>query len=603
MGVVKGWRALDDFLSGIFPFIWRHLRRAIDIRERIRINEETLHLILAGAVGIIGGLTNVVFYGCIEVLMRLTLGGSGDVVEIAEVMSWWQRLAVPGVGALAAGLVLYWGLRLAGKQGASNLLEVVVSGNGRLPMRTAAVKALSSLLSIATGASIGREGSVTQVAATLSSKFGQLFKWPPYRLRLLVACGAASGMAAAYNAPVAGSIFAAQIVLGNFAMNLFAPVIFAAVVATMVSRYFFGIEPFYKIPDFNFTFFSQLPWFIVLGIFSGLLSAGFLKMMRLSEKWFAKVQAPIYVRLMLGGLVVGVLAIWFPDVWGNGYSAITRILHDPMSHWSVLFLLLAKFVAIAVCVGSGMVGGVFTPTLFLGASLGAFLGLVLNALHWTALPTGAFALVGMGSVLAGTIHAPLLAMIMIFEISLNYSIMPPLMLACAVATLVARAVHAESVYTEPLRQKGISPHPDLERFDEATEKFVGEIMREPVPPVRENANFQKLAERFLTSTNNFIPVVDEMQKLVGVVALQDMKEYLHNGNEMSGVIAYDIMREAPQPLTPNQKLVEAFPILLASELRNVPVVNNRIENRLVGSIIRAEALQLISEALSARRAA
>ena len=601
--MVKGWRALDDFLSGIFPFIWRHLRRAIDIRERIRINEETFHLVLAGVVGIIGGLTNVVFYGCIEVVMWLTLGGSGDVVEIAEVMTWWQRLAVPVVGALGAGLVLYWGLRLAGKQGASNLLEVVVSGNGRLPIRTAMVKALSSLLSIATGASIGREGSITQVSATLASKFGQIFKWPPYRLRLLVACGAASGMAAAYNAPVAGSIFAAQIVLGNFAMNLFAPVIFAAVVATMVSRYFFGLEPFYKIPDYNFTFFSQLPWFIVLGIFSGLLSAGFLKTMRLSEKWFAKVQAPIYVRMMLGGLVVGLLAIWFPEAWGNGYAAITKILHDPMTHWSVLFLLLAKFAAIMACVGSGMVGGVFTPTLFLGAALGAFLGLGLNAMHWTALPTGAFALVGMGSVLAGTIHAPLLAMIMIFEISLNYSIMPPLMLACAVATLVARSVHTESVYTEPLRQKGISPHPDLERYDEATEKFVGEIMREPVPPVRENADFQKLAERFLTSTNNFIPVVDETQKLVGVVALQDMKEYLHSGHEMSGVIAYDIMREAPQPLTPNQKLVEAFPVLLQSELRNVPVVNNRIENRLVGSIIRAEALQLISEALAARRAA
>jgi chloride channel protein, CIC family len=601
--VVKGWRALDDFLGGVFPFIWRHLRKAIEIRERVRINEETLHLVLAGVVGVIGGLTNLLFWGCIELVMWLALGGSGEVVELAGVMTWWQRLIMPAVGGVSAGLILYWGLRLIGKQGASNILEVVVSGNGKLPMRTALVKAISSLVSIGTGASIGREGSVTQVAATLASKFGQLFKWPPYRLRLLVACGAASGMAAAYNAPVAGSVFAAQIVLGNFSMNLFAPVVFAAVVATMTSRYFFGIEPFYKIPPYDFTFFSQLPWFIVLGVFSGLLSAGFLKTIRLSDKWFGKIQAPLYVRTAIGGVIVGVLAIWFPSVWGNGYGAITHILHDPMTHWSVLFLLLAKFVAILACVGSGMVGGVFTPTLFLGAALGAFFGMVLNHLQWTALPTGAFALVGMGSVLAGTIHAPLLAMIMIFEISLNYSLMPPLMLACAVATLVARGLHSESIYTEPLRVKGISAHPEEDRFGEATEKFVGEIMREPVAPVRENANFQKLAERFLTSTNNFIPVIDEKQSLIGVVALQDMKEYLHTGHEMSGVIAYDIMREIPQSLTPNQKLVDAFPILLQSELRNVPVVNNRIENRLVGSIIRAEALQLISEALAAKRAA
>jgi CIC family chloride channel protein len=588
-------------LSGIFPLVRRNLRRALEIRDRIRINEETLHLILAGVVGVIGGLTNLLFYAFLEVVMWIALGGSGEVVEIAELMTWWGRLLTPAVGGLAAGLVLYWGLRLVGSQGASNILEVVVSGNGRLPMRTAIVKAFSSLVSIGTGASIGREGSITQVAATLASKFGQLFKWPPYRLRLMIACGAASGMSAAYNAPVAGSIFAAHIVLGNFSMNLFAPVIFSAVVATMVSRYFFGFEPFYKVPAFNFTYFSQLPWFIVLGLVSGLLSAGFLKMIRVSEDAFARIQAPIYWRTALGGLIVGLLAIVFPAVWGNGYGAIAMILHDPISSWSLFGLLCAKFIAILACVGAGMVGGVFTPTLFLGAAIGSLFGLILTELDWTSLPTGAFAMVGMGSVLAGVIHAPLLAMIMIFEISLNYSIMPPLMLACAVSTLVARGLHPESIYTEPLRLKGIAPNPEEERFGEATQTFVGEIMREPVAPVRENLGFQTLAERFLTSTNNFIPVVDDSERLIGVVALHDMKEYLHTGHEMNGVIAYDIMRETPQSLTPNQKLVDAFPTLLQSELRNVPVVNNRIENRLIGSILRAEALAVISEALAARR--
>jgi CIC family chloride channel protein len=332
-----------------------------------------------------------------------------------------------------------------------------------------------------------------------------------------------------------------------------------------------------------------------------LLSAGFLKAIKVSEDWFGKVKAPIYLRTALGGLIVGLLAVNIPAVWGNGYGAIGMILHDPVSSWSVFGLLCAKFIAILACVGAGMVGGVFTPTLFLGAAIGSLFGLVLNQLEWTSLPTGAFAMVGMGSVLAGVIHAPLLAMIMIFEISLNYSIMPPLMLACAVSTLVARGLHAESIYTEPLRIKGIAPDPDKERLGEATQTFVGEIMREPVPPVRENVGFQTLAERFLTSTNNFIPVVNDEQRLLGVVALHDMKEYLHSGHEMNGVIAYDIMREMPQALTPNQKLVDAFPTLLQSEFRNVPVVNNRIENRLVGSVLRSEALALISEALSARR--
>jgi CIC family chloride channel protein len=308
---------------------------------------------------------------------------------------------------------------LVGNQGASNILEVVVSGNGRLPMRTAIVKGISSLLSIGTGASIGREGSITQLTATFASKLGVVAKWPPYRLRLMVACGAASGMAAAYNAPVAGSIFAAYIVLGNFSMHLFAPIVFAAVIATLVSRYFLGVAVFYQVPQFDFTFLSQLPWFIVLGVVSGALAAAFLKALQLGESYFGKMKIPIYARLALAGAMVGAMAVWHPAVWGNGYGAITQILQKPVDPLSLSGLFAAKFVAIVVTVGAGAVGGVFTPTLFLGAALGALFGAGLNALDLTTLPNGAFALVGMGSVLAGTIHAPLLAIIMIFEISLN----------------------------------------------------------------------------------------------------------------------------------------------------------------------------------------
>jgi CIC family chloride channel protein len=600
--VVQGLRTLERLVRGTLPYLRRHLERLFFLRDLVRINEETFHLILAGIVGVMGGLVNLFFYACTELTMKLVLHDTGDVVEIAHLLPWWQRLAIPALGAVFSGLLLYWGLQLVGNQGASNILEVVVSGNGRLPMRTALVKSISSLISIATGASIGREGPITQMSATVASKLGQIANWPPYRLRLLVACGAAAGLAAPYNAPIAGSLFAAQIVLGSFAMNLFGPLVFSAVIATMVSRYFFGIRPFYEIPNYDFTYFSQLPWFVVLGVASGFLSAGFLKLLRWSEEGFAKLKIPIYWRLGIAGLVVGALAIQLPEVWGNGYGAITRILHGPTTEWFLVALFLSKLIATLASVGSGTVGGVFTPTLFLGAALGSLFGSSLKVLDLTALPTGAFAMVGMGSLLAGTTHAPLLAMIMIFEISLNYSIMPPLMLACTLSTLVSRGLHRDSVYTEPLRRKGITAHEDDERLGAATHTSVGEIMREPIPPVRPNTPFSELAARFLTSTNNFIPVVDENQSLVGVVALQDMKEHLHSGAEMNGVIAYDIMRESPATLTPNQKLTDAFPALLQSELRNVPVVNNRIESRLVGSVRRSEALQMISEALTARRA-
>ncbi len=591
---------LERIVSRAQAFFRRHWQRALRIRERLRFSEEALHLVLAGAVGIVGGLTNLLFFLSLESIMGFALRQSGDVVEIAQAMGRWQRLVTPALGGLAAGLVLYWGLRLVGKQGANNLLEVVLAGDGRLRLRSALVKALSSLLSIGTGASIGREGMITQLTATLASKGGQLAGWQPYRLRLLVACGAASGIAAAYNAPVAGSVFAAQIVLGNFSMHFFAPLVFASVVACIVSRSFFGIAPWYEVPPFDFTRLAQLPWFLVLGLLSGVLAAGFLKMLRYSEQFFNRLPWPIYGRIALAGLAVGALAIEFPLVWGNGYGAINQILKEPLTLWFLLGLFLAKLLATLLAVGSGTVGGVFTPTLFLGAGLGSLFGATLHAGGWTTMPTGAFALVGMGSVLAATIHAPLLAMIMIFEISLNYSVMPPLMLACAIATLMARRLHAESIYTEPLRIKGLAAERESQQLGAATQKSVGELMREPVPPLRQTATFREVADRFLTSPNNFLPVVDDHRRLLGMVALQDLKEYLNAGQELSGVIACDVMRPPPPCLTPSQRLLDVLPILLSSEQRNIPVVSSPAEFRLVGAVVRAEALGLLSEAIAVR---
>jgi CIC family chloride channel protein len=285
--------------------------------------------------------------------------------------------------------------------------------------------------------------------------------------------------------------------------------------------------------------------------------------------------------------------------------ATNRILHHEYlsEGFPLLFLaglLLAKLLATLATVGSGAVGGVFTPTLFLGASLGATFGLALQRIGGAeGLPTAVFAVVGMGSMLAATTRSPLLAMIMVFEISLNYSFMPPLMLGCVVATLVANRLHSESVYTEPLRRKGLWVSPEVGQLGAATEQTVGDLMRAPVPPVREGATLKEIANRFLTCPNNFLPVVDAKQQLVGMVALHDLKEYLNSREEFSAVIAYDVMRPPPPCVTPNQRLLDVLPVVLASELRNVPVVNTLKENRLVGALARAEVLNLFSEAIAA----
>ncbi len=596
--------ALDNLIVKGRAFLRRHWQQLLPIRDKLCFSEEAFHLVLAGGVGVIGGLVNLCYYYAMESVKGFFLRRPGDPVEVAEMMNYWGRLITPTLGGLIAGLVLYFGLKFAGPQRSTNILEVVVAGDGKLPLRSGLVRFLSSLVTIGTGGSIGREGGIVELSATLASKWGQLAKWPPYRLRLLVGCGAASGIAAAYNAPITGAVFASLIVLGNFSMNLFAPLVFASVVATMITRTFFGIKSWYAPPSFDFTSVTQLPWFVLLGVATGLLGSLFLRLLNLSGELFGKIRVPLYIRLMLGGLIVGLIATQFPEVWGNGYVITNRILHEqflnePAPLLFIAALLLAKLLATLATVGSGAVGGVFTPTIFLGASLGAAFGLALNRLGFAhGMPVAVFAVVGMGSMLSATTRSPLLAMIMVLEISLDYSLMPPLMLACVVSILVARKFHPESIYTEPLRRKGVTVEGESAKAGAATERMVGDLMRVPVPPVRENATLRQMANRFLTSPNNFLPVVDAQQQLIGMVALQDLKEYLNAGEELSAVIAYDVMRPPPVCVTPGQRLLDVLPVVLASEQRNIPVVNTLLEYRLIGALSRAEVLTLFSEAIA-----
>jgi len=609
--VVFSGRTWERIVTAAQAFFRRHWQRALILRDWIRLTEEAVNLLIAGGVGLVAGLTTWAYLGANQLIQWAVLGQAGDLLEIAEHLPAWQRVLAPTAGGLAAGLILYWGLKLIGTPGLSNLLEVVVAGDGRLSLRTAIINGLSSLVSISTGASIGREGLLIQLSSTLASKAGQLVKWPPYRLRLLVASGASAGVAAGLNAPIAGAVFAAQIVLGNFSMNMFAPLVVSSVVASIVSRGFFGIRQWYDVPRFDFTRLTELPWFILLGILSGILGAFFLKAVRRTEQIYNNTGWPLYLRLASAGLMVGIIAIVFPEVWGNGYSAGTRMLHGDISQrihlipgvppelQFIIGLLIAKFLATVITVGSGTVGGIFTPTLFIGAGLGSVFGAVLH-FSGTPVPTGIYALVGMGSLLAATTHSPLLSILMIFELSLNYSIMPPLMLACVISTLIARRFHHESIYTEPLRRKGVELQRESTHVGAATELTVGDILRPPVPPLQENTPFREIADRFLTQTFNFLPVVDKKGHLLGVVALHDLKEWLSAGHELNGVIAYDVMRPPPACLTPVQKLTDVLPILLTSEIRNVPVVNNLSESKLIGTIARSEALALLSEAISAQ---
>ena len=593
--------------------------------NRIMANEEAFHLVLAASIGVIGGLVNLVFFFLVNLIQWVIFRETDNPAVLAQGLSAFERIIIPTLGGLLAGFVLLLRTHLSGSKKVTNVLEAVAVGDGRLGMRSTLIHAWSSLLSIGTGASIGREGAITQLTATFASKWGQFHRWQPYRLRLMVACGAAAGLAAAYNAPIAGALFAALVLVGNFSMNLFAPLVMASVVATMVSRFWFGIEPWYELPESidysQAARLSQMGWFLVLGIISGAGGAFFLKSIQNAQSATGKYAWPSWAKLGLAGLAVGLIALVFPGVWGNGYEITNQILHGESSEtgfteliqgsvlsdlqaWQIPLvvlagLLVAKFVATVCTVGAGTVGGVFTPTLFLGAGLGAAFGQALDLFDFAdKTPTVAFALVGMGSVLAATTRSPLLAMILIFEISLKYELMPPLMIGCVVATLVSQKLHKASVYSAPLHRRGLVVDQESRRMGSATDRCIGDVMVGPTSPIKETAAMPEISEIFLRSPRNYLPVLSVDKRLVGVISLQDLKAHLNAGDELRAVIALDLMRPPETFLTPNRRLMEALPEIMGSEMEMIPVVNSNREMRLVGSVSRSETLGLMSEVIA-----
>ena len=506
----------------------------------------------------------------------------------------WQRLVTPAAGGALAGLTLLLGSRLNRRKSSTDYMEAIVLGSGRISSRSSFVKCASALFTIASGGSIGREGPLVQLAAVLASLTGRWAKMTTARLRLLVACGAAGGIASAYNAPIGGALFVAEIVLGTLAMESFGPLVFSSVVATLTVRQFLGSNPLYDIPHTAVQIASnwEIIPHLVLGLVLGLLAPWFLRGLRWSERAFAATALPTYARLALGGLIVGALSIRTPDVVGNGYSVVGELLHGGLLWKTVLLVLALKLVATAATFGSGAVGGVFTPTLFAGASLGYLFGQGVDAL-WpghTQPVLSVFTLVGMGAFLSATTHAPIMAIIMLFEMTLDYDIILPLMLACVVAHYVASAVEPASIYSDSLKRKGAA----FVRQQLAALRVADLMKRDPVT-VGEVSSFAEVAENFLTNRFNYLYVVGEHHRFKGAISLHDVKNYLNEPELAHVVIARDIVQEQFPVLGPDESLTDALNVFSRHDGERLPVMDNFEDRTLVGSISKTDLILALAE--------
>jgi len=548
----------------------------------------TQFLLLAAAVGLAGALGAVGFRALSARLTQL-LFDAEDIVAGAESLPPVLRVFLPAAGGFLGGLIIRLFSAGGGSHGISQMIEVVHLGRRAVRLRPSIGRAAASLAVISTGGSEGREGSIIQMGAAFASGLSRLVKVSPERARILAACGMAAGVAGAYNTPIAATLFVLEVVVGSFSMTLFGPAVVSAVTSTVLVRFLLGDEPVYQVAPFRLESVLEFIPFAAIGLAAGVASALFVRALRAAKNLFTSSGLSLPVSMAIGGAVVGAVGIAWPEVWGNGFGGTDRILRGNPTFFLLFQLFVAKIVATSATIGSGGVGGVFTPALMVGASLGGMVAKLTGIVFpFIESPVGGYALLGMGGLLAGVTRAPLLAIIMIFELTQNTAVLLPMMAVSVLAVLSARALQKESLYIENLRSAGIV----WEKTPEATalsSLHVSDIMREDVKLVPRDMPLAEIVNAFLHSRSLYLYVGDDEGRLLGVVDLHDIKESLPDRNISSLVIASDLVAEIPF-VTPSEPLTSVNEKLWFRDLGQLPVVDSAENRRFLGIVTRRDLL-------------
>ena len=571
------------------PLLRRLLILKVWLIERFRFGERQVTLFWAAAIGILGALVAECFRRATDFIHYLATGSDASIISSFERLPLWQRFLVPVIGGILAGLTLWIGNRLIAsvrQKSTTDYMEAVVVGNGVISLRASLVKTISALFSIGTGASIGREGPLVQLSSLLASLIGRFRNSPVPQRRHLVACGAAAGIASAYNAPIAGAFFVAEIVLGTVVVESLGPLILASVAATFTTRAFHGEGPLYQSPDLGLHTRWEIVPLCAIGIFLGLLAPLYLRILRRTEGLFSKLTLPVPVKLGIGGAVVGLLAMFYPQVCGNGQGLVTSLFHQNWDFDTVLLLLIVKLIATSATFGSGAVGGVFTPTLFIGSAIGVLYGQAVLYLAPQLRPDPTmYGLMGMGSFLAATTGAPLMAILMVFELTLSYAIVPFLMVACVLGYYCSSFFERRFMYGESLERKGAAFfNSQLAEVD-----LVDLIKRDPLT-LPQNATFAQIAQTFVQHQFQHIYVIDDDRKLLGAVSLHDVKAFLDRPELETVVIAADIMDENFPRTSPLNSMADALKKFSETRSERLPVVDNLTSQRLIGSISKTDII-------------
>jgi CIC family chloride channel protein len=562
------------------------LRRAWEAwLDRARMHERIFDLCVAILIGVACGFGAVAFRHLIDGCHFLFWGASHPTLEGLKAAAWWRRLLMPALGGLAVGPIIYYFAKEAKGHGVPEVMLAVAVRKGVIRARVAIAKAVASALTIASGGSAGREGPVIQIGSAIGSWVGQVLHVSSRRLRTYVGCGAAAGIAATFNAPIAGALFAVEIILGEFGVAQFSPIVISSVLATVIARHMFGGGPVFEVPAYELASIAELGPYLVLGLVCGVVSVVFIRVLYFAEDRFDGLsRVHELARPLLGGLLLGLIGLWFPHVYGDGYASINMALNN--SHLPALLLvalLLAKVLATSLTLGSGGSGGVFAPSLFLGAMVGGAFGQGVGLVFGqSAGAAGGYALVAMGGVVAGTTLAPITAILIIFEITYDYGIILPLMTVCIISSVVTGALNKESIYTMKLVRRGV----DLFRgrsLDVLKSFNVRDAMARDFDTFPPETSVGVLMDEMISSDHNQFYITTGEGALFGLVSIGDLRRILMHREGLEQVLlAEDLAHEQVPVCYPDESLSQALVKFEHSGFSELPVVEREPYRKLVG---------------------
>ena len=561
------------------------------------MTEHTFMIIVAIIIGILAGFGAIVIRSLIKAISDFAFAGESHLLENIAESPWYVIILVPIVGGLLVGPLIYYFAPEAKGHGVPEVMQSVLLKGGVIRPRVAFVKALASSVTIGTGGSVGREGPIIQIGASLGSTVGQFFRISGNRMKTLVGCGAAAGIAAAFNAPIAGALFAVEIILMDFTFIQFSPIVISSVMATVISHHYEGNFAAFEVPDYILEHPLELIFYAILGLLAGVTSYLFIKVLYAFEDFFDRTFTfPEYLKPAIGGLVIGLMALVFPQIMGVGYDSINDALHGRTLWYLALGLIFIKIIATSFTLGSGGSGGIFAPSLFMGAMLGCFFGYFVHGYFpsFTASP-GAYALVAMGGLVAGTTRAPITAIIIVFELTKEYEIILPLMITCIISAIFSSKLSRESIYTLKLLLRNI-------KLKEGTEInimksiFVRDVVTPKFESISETSNFSEVVHQIISKKDPYFAVLNNQKEIVGMISIHDIKSFLFDMQNLQDlIIARDVAVKDFEKVTPDTNCQEVLDKMNKSGFAGLPVVDTQYPKRILGMIWRSDILNMYNQ--------